>query len=48
MNKFFTVRMLRHWSRLLREAVDALSLEVLEVRLDAALSNTAERNQTIL
>ena len=37
--KFFTVRVLRHWNRLPREAVDAPSLEVLKARLDGALSN---------
>ena len=30
---------MRHWSRLLREGVDAPSLETLKVRLDGALSN---------
>jgi len=33
--KFFTMRMMRHWNRLPREAVGATSLEV----LDGALSN---------
>ena len=37
--KFFTVRMVRHWHRLPREAVDAPSLEVFKARLDGALSN---------
>ncbi|PKU43755.1 hypothetical protein llap_5945 [Limosa lapponica baueri] len=37
--KFFTVRMVRHWNRLLKEAVDAPSLEVFKARVDGALSN---------
>jgi len=37
--KFFTLRVVRHWHRLPREAVDAPSLEVLKARLDGALSN---------
>ncbi|KFQ70196.1 hypothetical protein N335_01499, partial [Phaethon lepturus] len=37
--KFFTMRVLRHWNRLPREAVDAPSVETFKARLDGALSN---------
>ncbi|PKU47378.1 hypothetical protein llap_2345 [Limosa lapponica baueri] len=36
-NNFFMMKMVRHWKRLPREAVDASSLEVFKARL--ALSN---------
>ena len=37
--KFFTMRVVRHWHRLPREAVAAPSLAVFKARLDGALSN---------
>ena len=37
--KFFTVRVVRHWHRLPRAAVNAPSLAVSKVRLNGALSN---------
>jgi len=37
--KFFTRKVVRHWNRLPREAVDAPSVEVFKARLDGALSN---------
>ena len=37
--KLFTVMVVRHWSRLSREVVNALSLEAFKARLDGAVSN---------
>ena len=38
--KFFTVRVVRHWNGLPKEAVNAPSLAVFEARLDRALGDT--------
>ncbi|KFR12588.1 hypothetical protein N306_02760, partial [Opisthocomus hoazin] len=37
--KFFTMRVVKHWNRLPREAMDAPFLEMFKARLDGALSN---------
>jgi len=37
--KFFTVTVVKHWSRLPREVVEAPSLETFKARLDSTLSN---------
>ncbi|KFR15480.1 hypothetical protein N306_00546, partial [Opisthocomus hoazin] len=37
--KFFPMRVVKHWNRLLKEAVAAPSLAVFKARLDGALSN---------
>jgi len=37
--KFFTIRVVKHWNRFPREAVDAPSLEAFKARSDGALSN---------
>jgi len=37
--KFFTVRVVKHWHKLPREAVAAPSLAVFKARLDGALSD---------
>ena len=36
---FFTIMVVKHWSRLLRKVVDAPSLEAFKVRLDVALGS---------
>ena len=37
--KFFTQRVVMHWNRLLKEVVDAPSLETFKARLDVALGS---------
>lgn len=37
--KFLTIRVVRHWNKLLREAEDASSLELFKAKSDWALSN---------
>ena len=37
--KFFTMRVVKHWNRMPRGAVDARSLAVFQARLDGALSD---------
>jgi len=39
--KLFTMRAVKHWNWLPREAADVASLEVFKARLDGALSNLA-------
>ena len=39
--KFFTMRVVRHWNRIPRQAVDAPLLVVFKAKLDGALSNLA-------
>ena len=40
--KFFTQRVVTHWNRLPKEAVDAPSLEAFKVRLDVALGSLVQ------
>lgn len=41
-NKFFTVRMARHWNRLPRQVVNTPTLAVSKARLDRALSSLVQ------
>ena len=41
--KFFTQRVVKHWNRLPREVVDALSLEAFKARLDVAVGSQIGR-----
>jgi len=46
--KFFTMRVVKHWNGLPREAVDAPSLEVFKARVDGALSNLVQWKMSLL
>ena len=46
--KFFTMRVMKHWNRLPREAVEAPSLEPFKARLDGALSNLIQLKMFLL
>jgi len=46
-NKIFTMRVVKPWRRLLREEVDAPSLETFKVRLNEALSNLTELKMSL-
>ena len=45
--KFFTQRVVMHWTRLPKEAVDAPSLEAFKARLDVALGSLVWRLATL-
>ena len=47
MKKSFTQRMVRHWHRLPREAVEAPSPEEIKVRFDRALGNLAKQEVSL-
>jgi len=46
--KFFVMRVVKHWHRLPREAVDAPSLETFKARLAGALSNLIQLKMVLL
>jgi len=46
--KFFTVRVVKHWNRLPREAVAAPSLAVFKARLNGALSSLVKCKMSLL
>jgi len=45
---FFTMRVVKHWSMLPREVVEAPCLETFKVRLDGALSNLVWLKMSLL
>ncbi|KAF4802726.1 hypothetical protein TURU_022824 [Turdus rufiventris] len=45
--KFLTVRLVRFWNGLPREAVDAPSLEVFKIKLDGALNNLIQQKVSL-
>jgi len=42
------MRVVRHWTKLLRELVDAPSLEIYKVRLGGVLSNVIQLKMSLL
>jgi len=46
--KFFTIRVVKPWHRLPREAVDVPSLETFQARLDGALSTLIQLQMSLL
>ena len=42
LQKSFTVKVVRHWNKLHKDAVDDMSLETFEARLEGTLSNLAK------
>jgi len=46
--KFFTMRVVKHWHGLPSEVVEAASLETSKVRLDGALSNQIALKMSLL
>jgi len=45
--KFFTIKVVKHWNRLPRVVVDALSLETFKVRIDQALSKQIQLGMSL-
>ena len=45
--KFLTMKVMRHWNRLLSEVVDAPSLKAFKARLDGALSSVVWREVSL-
>lgn len=47
-NKFFIMRVVRYWHRLSREAVDALSLKMLQARLHGNLGKSIQLKMSLV